>query len=399
MSGVRNLLAAVAMVALTGPATADMGRVIAGSTDVKVTESSQKAIILHNRREEVLILGTEIGASKSAVILRFIPFPAEPKASLAPADAFTRLSALVGKYHLRFVTNWQTKGPATLHDEGVSVVSVERLGSHDLTTIRISDAAAFRSWVNDYFKKHHLPTAESYKGEEAIVADYVRRGHDYFVIDRVDLGAKPRFIEPLAFRFPSPDLYYPLVDTNSFGGKGTIDLFVVAPVTLCRPGSNDPVKVFRGENVDLSADPSGMRKCLDLDAKASTSSRLVPDENDLDAILPDWRTFFGDQPMFLQAIRRVGDFQFKDDVHAPLVGEAKALEPEVRHERPFPGLNDVVRPAVCDAKPVAGPCKAAFPAFWFDAASGHCKEFLWGGCGPSKPFETQEECEKACGEP
>lgn len=41
---------------------ADMGRILA--TDATVSEESQKAIILHNFDEEVLILGTDLKAGK-----------------------------------------------------------------------------------------------------------------------------------------------------------------------------------------------------------------------------------------------------------------------------------------------------------------------------------------------
>lgn len=396
MSIVRGLAVAMFLAAFAGSAGADMGRVTIAGSDARVSETSQKALILHNRHEEVLILGTEIASSAPTSIVRFIPFPAEPKASLAPPDTFDRVDAMLAKYRLRFATAWMSKGGASTRSEGVRVVSAERLGAHDLTTIRVRDVGAFRAFIDGWFRARGLPTAAAHPREEAIVADYLRRGHDHFVLDRVDLGAATRFVEPIAFRFASPDLYYPLLTSNSFGGEGAIELFVVAPVTLCRPGSNDLVAVFDGLDVDRAADPAGSRRCLDLDAKASTSARLVPDENDLGPIFPDWRAFFGGEPVFLQAIRRLGPYRFEADVHAPLIGIAAALEPETPPGRPFPGAGEFVPPPPCAAKPERGPCKAAFEAFWFDAAQGACRPFLWGGCGPPPPFADRETCESTC---
>jgi hypothetical protein len=396
MSIIRNVAVAAIVVSLTGPVGADMGRLTLAGSDARVSEASQKAVILHNRHEEVLILGTEIASTSATSIVRFIPFPAEPKASLAPPDTFDRIDAMLGKYRLRFATAWMSKGGAAMRSEGVRVVSAERLGAHDLTVIRVRDVPAFRAFVDGYFRARGLPTAATYPREEAIVADYLRRGHDHFVLDRVDLGPSTRFVEPIAFRFAAADLYYPLVTSNSFGGEGAIELFVAAPVTLCRPGSNDLVAVFQGRDVDRAADPSGSRRCLDLDAKASTSARLVPEEDDLGPIFPDWRTFFGDEPVFFQAIRRVGPYRFEADVHAPLVGVAKALEPEEPPARPFPGASEITLPPACSAKPERGPCKAAFEAYWFDAAQGVCQPFLWGGCGAPPPFREREECERTC---
>jgi hypothetical protein len=392
-------LAVAAGLFLLQPAMADMGRILVGDQGVKVEETAQKAIILHNRTDEVLILGTEIGASGAASILRFIPFPSEPAASLAAPGAFDRLAEVVTKYRLRFQSRAMTKGGADAgKSDGVAVVSAARLGAHDLTTIKVNDVAAFRAWVRDYAARHGLRVNDSYPAEEAIVADYVKRGLTYFVLDRVELSGETRFVDPIAFRFSSAQLYYPLVTSNSFGGKGAIELFVVAPVTLCRPGSNDPVAYFRGEDHDLAATPPGepQAKCLGLPVKASTSARLAAEERDLAAIWPGWDAFFGDMPMFLQAIRYAGDYRFSDDVRVAVSGEAKALEAQPSSGRPLPGLEALARPAACDLKPERGPCKAAFEVFYFDGAANACKPAIWGGCQGVAPFETREDCEAKC---
>ena len=53
--------------------------------------------------------------------------------------------------------------------------------------------------------------------------------------------------------------------------------------------------------------------------------------------------------------------------------------------------------AACSLPPVTGPCKAAFPRFFFNATSGHCEHFTYGGCdGNKNDFETQVECENTC---
>ena len=396
MSKPAFLLSLPILACLGSTAFADMGRMMLSDSKVQVEETSQKAVILHNRSDELLILGTEIGATAATPIIRFIPFPAAPQVSAAPADTFDHVKAIVDKYRLSFVTRWITKGGSSEKTQGVDVVAAAHVGSHDVTTIHVSDVAAFRGWANDYFRAHGLPTAAAYPHEEAIVSDYVRRGYAYFVLDRVDVGAKVRFVEPLAFRFESPNLYYPLLTSNSFGGKGTIDLFVAAPATLCLPGSNDPIEAFRGGDVDLTADPAGHGKCLDQDFKASNSVALAPQENDLAPIFPDWRKFFGDEPIYFQALRRTGDFKFDHDVDAPLRGEAKALRAKIVSQPTLPGLDALAPPAACQAKPVTGSCKGAFEAYWFDAKAGTCKTFLWGGCGDPPPFDTLSDCQRAC---
>ena len=51
----------------------------------------------------------------------------------------------------------------------------------------------------------------------------------------------------------------------------------------------------------------------------------------------------------------------------------------------------------CDLEPDPGPCFAAIPAYYFNAESQSCAEFIWGGCNGVVPFITLAACETACG--
>ncbi|NKI31718.1 proteinase inhibitor I4 serpin [Muricauda sp. DJ-13] len=46
----------------------------------------------------------------------------------------------------------------------------------------------------------------------------------------------------------------------------------------------------------------------------------------------------------------------------------------------------------CELEPEPGPCFAAIRRFYFDEVDQECKEFIWGGCGGTVPFETLDEC-------
>ena len=54
--------------------------------------------------------------------------------------------------------------------------------------------------------------------------------------------------------------------------------------------------------------------------------------------------------------------------------------------------------ALCELPAETGRCRAAIPRYYHDAASHECKQFTYGGCdGNANNFETQAECEAACG--
>lgn len=44
-----------------------------------------------------------------------------------------------------------------------------------------------------------------------------------------------------------------------------------------------------------------------------------------------------------------------------------------------------------------GPCRAAFPRFFYNVTSRNCSGFVYGGCEANgNHFESQEECEATC---
>jgi len=52
---------------------------------------------------------------------------------------------------------------------------------------------------------------------------------------------------------------------------------------------------------------------------------------------------------------------------------------------------------VCKQEKTVGPCRGAFPRFYYDASSGKCEPFFYGGCdGNQNNFLTQQECNAVC---
>jgi hypothetical protein len=381
-------------------AVSDMGMIGVRRADVTVTEDAQKAIILHNLEEEVLILGTDLRSSEKTGILRFIPFPSEPAVGLAPEAAFEKAAALIKKYGLRYQRMTQTKGgPGSSASTGVELRLNQTLGAHDLTVIKVNDVSVFREWVNGYFKSKGLPLKEKYPQEEAVVDDYVKRGIVYFALDFVEISPDVRFIEPVTYRFKSRTLYYPLKTSNTFGGQGVIEWIIIAPTTLCT-ASRRPFTKDYAAYVKENGTP-----CFGLPVDASTSALVVKEEGDIKGIYPEGEGFFKDRQAILQVIRYKGPYSFNDDINVDvskgLPAAAEAYEIEVAQEYPWSvslgdknSFADGALKERCSLKPDRGPCKGNFPRYYYDPVSKECKEFIWGGCGGVVPFNTKEECEK-----
>ncbi len=381
-------------------AAADMGMIGVRQEGVTVTEDAQKAIIFHNLEEEVLILGTDLRASQKTGILRFIPFPSEPAVGLAPADAFEKAAALIKKYGLKYQHMTQSKGgPSVSASTGVEMRFNQKLGAHDLTTIKVNDVSVFRKWVNGYFKSRGLPLKDRYPEEEAVVNDYVKRGIVYFVLDFVEISPDVRFIEPVAYRFKSRTLYYPLKTSNTFGGQGVIEWIIIAPTTLCTASQRPYTKDYAAYAKEYGT------PCFGLPADASTSAQVVMEEGDLKGIYPEGECFFNCRKAILQVIRYEGPYSFAHDINVDVTkGRPSAVGAyEIKQEQEFPWSEslggkktsaDEALKRKCALKPDPGPCKGLFIKYYFDPVSKECKEFYWGGCGGVVPFETKEECEK-----
>uniref|UniRef100_A0A8C0DH17 BPTI/Kunitz inhibitor domain-containing protein n=1 Tax=Balaenoptera musculus TaxID=9771 RepID=A0A8C0DH17_BALMU len=55
------------------------------------------------------------------------------------------------------------------------------------------------------------------------------------------------------------------------------------------------------------------------------------------------------------------------------------------------------QPAFCLEPQYAGPCKAQKVRYFYNAKSGQCETFMYGGCrGKKNNFLTAEDCMKTC---
>ena len=53
---------------------------------------------------------------------------------------------------------------------------------------------------------------------------------------------------------------------------------------------------------------------------------------------------------------------------------------------------------ICLQPRETGPCRAAFPAWYYDARAQECRHFTYGGCGGNdNNFSSRAACERACG--
>ena len=278
---------------VTGIVFADKGQV--WPYPVSLAEDSQKAIILHNNKEEVLILGTQLKAGQETRVLEFIPFPSEPTVSSIKGNPFQAIQELIAQKQLQFIENSKGQGSTS----PVEIKFEAQLGLHDVTVIKINDLEGFSKWVAGFFKKKGITVKNNLSGVYQNAADYLNRGFNYFVFDYVFLKKEAKSPEPLLYKFESGKLYYPLKTSNVIGGKGLVDLVLILPgsLGLLKDGSDFQKlrELFNGGNWDLSS-----------------SSKAYPDE--IKVIYPEADALFKTCKIYMQVLQFYGNYEFKDDL-------------------------------------------------------------------------------------
>lgn len=294
MRKIRCCFSILILLLLTGTAHADKGQV--WPYPARLAEASQKAIILHNDNEEVLILRTELKADQKIGILEFIPFPSEPAIGLAKGNPFTVVQQLITQKGLEYEDRI-TKGGRNPFP--VEIKFEARLGVHDVTVVKIDDLSGFSKWVVGFFRKKGIKVTNNFDNVYRNAEDYLGRGIHFFVFDYVMLKKETVSIEPLCYRFKSEKLYYPLKTSNIVGGDGLVDLVLILPGSLGllsdRSDLRKIIELFKGGNWDLSS-----------------SSKVY--SNELESIDPEAGAFFKTGKIYMQVLKYSGRYDFKDDL-------------------------------------------------------------------------------------
>lgn len=260
----RNTCLALGLLVLSVAAGADRGS-IPFLPDVEIFEPNQRAMIAWNGDEEILLLSTDLHASKPTKVLEVIPLPAEPKVKKGDVETFRKATALINERQLlrtlaadgtrsRSGYNKAPAGEITFHD---------KIGAHDISVSRVNDPRGFVAWVNKYLKRQGVARPVVSSVMRSTIEEYMKDGYRWFVFDVVELDDKPKTNDAIQYRFKSDALYYPLRISRTDNGMTKIDLLILTPRLLSVfPGlasdrielKHDPITITAEELRSLSPD-------------------------------------------------------------------------------------------------------------------------------------------------
>jgi hypothetical protein len=257
------------------------------SVDITVYEPGQKAIIGWNGEREVLILSTDVYASKSTWVVELVPFPSLPDnpirgnyeafelveeiinrrglsweggdvnmdGSINIVDALMVAQNYVGLIMLPHELIGDVNGsgvtdiidalliaqryvaldtPSWNNDdytEYVEILFAEQTGVHNITGMRAVDADALISAARELILEKVTTLDITWEELRNVASDYISRGMEYWVLDLLELGDREKSREPVIYTFDSESLFFPLKISSATSGDSVISLFTITENT------------------------------------------------------------------------------------------------------------------------------------------------------------------------
>ena len=250
---------------------------------VVVFEPGQRAIILWNGEEEILLLSTEIRTNQPASLLEVIPLPNEPTVRPGLFETFLKMQRLfIDKSMWRVGSGGGVRGVA-LPENAAEITFHDVMGVHDISVAHVLDPSGFLGWVEQFMAAKQAVNSKVDPAFGKVIENYLGRGTEWFVFDSIQTTQKVLSRGPVEYRFKTDRLYYPLEISSRETGKTHIDLLLVTP---------QPLTQFPDVQFAVARD------------KAVS---VTPAE--LGNAAPDWAGFMGDAPLTMQRIRIKGNMQ------------------------------------------------------------------------------------------
>jgi hypothetical protein len=259
--------------------------------EVTIFEPTQRALIAWNGEEEILILSTDLRASRATKVLEVMPFPSEPRVTKGDVGVFRRAVRLINS-KVRFPMAAQASRLGSDKREAYSppageITFHERIGAHDVAVARVVSGERFVEWVNDYLRRCSVDNPVIPPRLRRVVQEYLDDGYCWFAFDVVSLESRFKTLEALQYRFVSPALYYPVKISRANQGQTSIELLILSPTLL---GSFTGIPrsqiQLRHEPVSLtSAEVRSLDKGMDalLDHRDDVKLRVWRVEGDFDS--------------------------------------------------------------------------------------------------------------------
>ena len=260
---------------------------------VTIFEPKQRALILWDGREEILLLSTDQRATEQTAVLEVIPLPSKPSVRLGSFETFEKAQKLVLEKRMWACAHGGAKaGLTSLPESAGKIVFEEKLGVHDISVAEAINSDKFVNFVQSYlWDKYKTPQAPIKPEFVAIIQSYLDEGFEWFVFDVITLGDSTKTREPIEYRFKSDCVFYPMRISTQERGKTEVEI-----LAFTKHGADN----FEGLD----------RKYFKIDPQLDIT------KDELEGLNKNWQEFFGELPVvFLDQWKIEGDIStFVNDI-------------------------------------------------------------------------------------
>ncbi len=262
------------------------------STSISVFEPGQRAIILWNGEEQILLLSTDQYSTQDSHVMEVIPMPSQPSIREGNFQTFEQAQKLLVKNQMWVFASGGAPDDIPIPKGAYQVTFHNKIGVHDLTVARIEDTTGFQNFANDYLGKNYgveeVPIHEDFLN---IISSYIREDYEWFAFDVINLRKTTNTRQPIQYRFKSDHAFYPMRISSNERGNTNVQLLLITPSELKNHSGLQGDSIEQHEPVKASA-------------------------IEVEQLSPDWAGFFGDaETVYMHRWGIEGDIQsFTQDV-------------------------------------------------------------------------------------
>ncbi len=197
--------------------------------NIQIFEPNQRAMIVWNGEEEILLLSTDMYASGKTDVLEVIPLPSEPTVKKGDTEVFKKAIKLINKKTIpppmhafdKVAAENKSRQPAG------EIIFHKKIGSHDVSVAHVIDGDGFIEWVENYLKSTGIENPIIPEALKSVVKEYIEDDFKWFVFDVISLDNETITNEAIQYRFKTDYLYYPLKITRTEKDYTVIDLLIL----------------------------------------------------------------------------------------------------------------------------------------------------------------------------
>lgn len=221
---------------------------------VTVFEPKQRALILHNGEEQILLLSTDQRASERSAILEVIPLPSESTVQLGSFETFEKAQKLMVEKRMWAMAHGGLRaGIVSVPKQAGRIHFAKKMGAHDVTVAQVLDSDGFveffQGYLGDKYGTENAPIRPEFVD---IIDGYLGENFRWFAFDVIALDESDNSREPIQYRFRTDRVFYPMRISNLERGETEVEMLVFTPMGITRFGGLEEKHFDRRKSVEAT---------------------------------------------------------------------------------------------------------------------------------------------------